>query len=244
MLVVLWVGAWSPARSVGQCCGDCNEDGKVEINELVRAVSNALGQCENPVICSINLLVTGQTKCWDTPGNEIDCAGSGQDAEQPHGAARSYTNNEDGTITDNATGLMWEVKDEGSGIHDLDNEYTWEAAFAFVRGLNVASFAGYTDWRLPNLLELESLNDLDRFLPAIDPAFNTACTANCTVLTCSCTRSNFYWSSSTWARAGETNYAWTVDISSGQSYRLLKGGRYSVRAVRNTPRQSCILPGP
>jgi len=30
-----------------------------------------------------------------------------------------------GTVTDNMTGLMWEKKDNSSGIHDMDNIYTW-----------------------------------------------------------------------------------------------------------------------
>ena len=42
-----------------------------------------------------------------------------------HGAALSYTNNGDGTATDNNTGLMWEVKDDLRGVHDVGNTYTW-----------------------------------------------------------------------------------------------------------------------
>ena len=41
------------------------------------------------------------------------------------GATLSYTDNSDGTITDNNTGLMWEKKDDSGGIHDQDNTYTW-----------------------------------------------------------------------------------------------------------------------
>jgi Protein of unknown function (DUF1566) len=41
------------------------------------------------------------------------------------GAALSYTNNGDGTATDNNTLLMWEVKDNNGGMHDVDNLYTW-----------------------------------------------------------------------------------------------------------------------
>ena len=39
--------------------------------------------------------------------------------------ALSYTDNGDGTITDNNTGLMWEKKDDSGGIHGQNNTYTW-----------------------------------------------------------------------------------------------------------------------
>src|SRR3972149_9882251 len=42
-----------------------------------------------------------------------------------HGPALSYTDNGDGTFTDDNTGFMWEMKDESGGIHDKDNTYTW-----------------------------------------------------------------------------------------------------------------------
>lgn len=42
-----------------------------------------------------------------------------------HGAALSYTNNGDGTATDNNTGLMWEVKERAGGVHDVGNTYSW-----------------------------------------------------------------------------------------------------------------------
>jgi hypothetical protein len=40
------------------------------------------------------------------------------------GAALSYTDNDDGTVTDHNTGLMWEKKDDSGGIHDKDNSCT------------------------------------------------------------------------------------------------------------------------
>jgi hypothetical protein len=42
-----------------------------------------------------------------------------------HGPTLSYTDNGDGTFTDNNTGLNWEEKDDADGIHDKDNPYTW-----------------------------------------------------------------------------------------------------------------------
>lgn len=69
----------------------------------------------------------------------------GQDA-QYQGNAPSYTNNGDGTITDNVTGLMWQ--------QDPGEKMTWEEA---VENLETFRLAGYDDWRLPTIKELYSL---------------------------------------------------------------------------------------
>jgi hypothetical protein len=72
------------------------------------------------------------------------------------GATLDYTDNGDGTITDNDTGLQWEKKSDDGTIHDKDNTYTWEDAFAVhVATLNAEEFAGHTDWRLPNVGDAE-----------------------------------------------------------------------------------------
>jgi Protein of unknown function (DUF1566) len=98
---------------------------------------------------------TGQTTCSnsDVVGTVTPCAGTGQDGDIRAGAALSYTDNGDGTITDNNTGLMWEKKSDDGSIHDQDTAYTWDDAFGVhIAGLNAGSgFAGHTDWRLPNI---------------------------------------------------------------------------------------------
>ncbi len=66
--------------------------------------------------------------------------------------ANEFVDNGDGTITDNATGLMWQQADSGSGIN-------WEAALAHAEGLTLA---GHDDWRLPNAKELQSIVDYTR----------------------------------------------------------------------------------
>ena len=56
-LVAVWgcVVAWSPVRAVGQCCGDCNGDGRVTVNELVTAVSRALDGCQDDGVCDASV---------------------------------------------------------------------------------------------------------------------------------------------------------------------------------------------
>ncbi len=69
----------------------------------------------------------------------------GQDASY-HGNQPSYTNNSDGTITDNVTGLMWE--------QDMGNKISFEAAFSKAE---TSTLGGHTDWRVPSIKEIYSL---------------------------------------------------------------------------------------
>lgn len=63
-----------------------------------------------------------------------------------------FFDNGDGTVTDYATGLMWQQDDSGS-------THNWEAALAYAENLELA---GYRDWRLPNAKELQSIVDYTR----------------------------------------------------------------------------------
>ena len=178
------------------------------------------------------LLTTGQTTCWDSSGSVIPCAGTGHDGDLQTGLARAYVDNGDGTITDTKTGLMWEKLSDDGSIHDQDTTYTWADAFAVkVAALNGGGgFASYTDWRVPNRSELESLVNLGALSPAVSPAFNTGCAPACTVLTCSCTQTFRYWSSSTYQDAPQG--AWYVVFYDGDVGLDGKTDTRFVRAVR------------
>jgi len=81
----------------------------------------------------------------------------------------NFIDNGDGTVSDYATGLMWQKADDG-------NARDWEASLAYSENLELA---GYTDWRLPNAKELQSIVDYTRSpqttkSPAIDPVFLTS----------------------------------------------------------------------
>ena len=60
-----------------------------------------------------------------------------------------YIDNGDGTITDNATDLMWTQSDNGEGLD-------WENALAYTES---SDGAGYLEWRLPNVKELQGIVD-------------------------------------------------------------------------------------
>src|SRR5207247_8582198 len=89
---------------------------------------------------------TGQTTCWDSSGNVIPCAGTGQDGDLQKGAPLSYTDNGDGTITDNNTGLMWEKLSMDGSVHDVSTTYPWaRSEERRVGKVCSVSFAGQPD---------------------------------------------------------------------------------------------------
>ena len=114
--------------------------------------------------------------------------------------------NDDGTITDSATELMWERA--GS-----DTKYNHDAAVARCGDLTLA---GHTDWRLPTIRELISIVDYERRNLAIHPAFKTA--------------ARFYWSATTFAMFPD--FAWYVDFFNGFVGSGNKDFDFYVRAVR------------
>jgi hypothetical protein len=69
----------------------------------------------------------------------------------------NFVVNDDGTVTDTATGLMWQQLSSGSMI--------WNAAVTYCENL---SLAGYNDWRMPNRKEIQSLVDYSKYSPAIN----------------------------------------------------------------------------
>lgn len=80
-----------------------------------------------------------------------------------------FVDNKDGTISDLATGLMWQKADDGKC-------YTWDEALTYAQRLNLA---GHKDWRLPNAKELQSIVDYSRCpettkSPAISPLFKVS----------------------------------------------------------------------
>jgi len=121
--------------------------------------------------------------------------------------AGDFTDNGDGTVTDNNTGLIWQ---QGEG-----GQKTWEDAISYCEGL---SLAGYTDWRLPNIKELESITDDTLYDPAIDTNFFPDAYAS------------LYWSCTTYANG--SSYAWPVDFSYGDVDYSSKTDSNYVRCVR------------
>lgn len=123
----------------------------------------------------------------------------------------NYMDNEDGTITDIASGLMWTKNDNGTGIN-------WVDALAYARNSKVA---GFTDWRLPNVKELQGIVDytrsptahkIDDVGPAIDELFV------CTEITNEAGEDDygFYWTStSAYFNPDKPNYSYAWYVAFG-----------------------------
>ncbi|MCF7920122.1 MAG: DUF1566 domain-containing protein [Candidatus Cloacimonetes bacterium] len=142
-----------------------------------------------------------------------------------------FTDIGDGTITDNATGLMWMQNDSGDGM-------LWEDALSFAEN---ADIAGYDDWRLPNVKELQSIVDYTRApsvtgTPAIDPIFN------CTQITSEAGTADypFYWSGTTHANwTQDQNGAFASYVCFGTAYGYMFGNWIDVHgagAQRSDPK--------
>ena len=170
--------------------------------------------------------------------------GVGSDGNLQRGLTRIFNDQGNGTVKDARTGLFWEKKSDDGSIHDKDNVYSWGQSVSpyamngtmvttFLAALNGGTgqpcFAGYCDWRIPNRRELDSIVNLETFFPATFSAFNTGCTAGCTVTACSCTASSYYWSSSTYV---VPDFAWYVNFYVGAVSADPKPFGYYVRAVR------------
>ena len=149
----------------------------------------------------------------------------------------SYTDNYDGTLTDDNTGLMWEIKDGGDGIedlnnpHDVDNRYTWSLDYAdtapngtvfteFLAELNNNQFAGYDDWRLPTVKELQSL--VDYSVPYQGPVVALDLPGE--------TAQHSYWSST--SDTYDATFVWYVRFDYGLISNMKKNNLNAVRAVR------------
>jgi hypothetical protein len=88
----------------------------------------------------------------------------------------NFVDNKDGTITDKATSLMWSQADSLKGMD-------WEAALKFVQTKNKENYLGYSDWKLPDAKELQSIVDYSRSPSAtnsasINPMFSSTAIVN------------------------------------------------------------------
>jgi len=91
---------------------------------------------------------------WPMPNSQADVTAGAPNLE-------SYTDNGDGTVTDNVTGLMWQQVVPSA-------TYTWANAVAYCPTL---ALAGHSSWRLPSRIELESIVDFGQSSPSINGTY-------------------------------------------------------------------------
>ena len=131
--------------------------------------------------------------------------------------AARFLDQGDGTIADQQTGLIWQQVRSATAM-------TWEEALRYSKG---SALAGWSDWRVPNIRELQSLNDVTRCQPSVDSASFTAMIVG------------NYWSSTTQQNAPER--AWHLNTEYGivsysdktakQYLLLVRGGAESSEMV-------------
>jgi Protein of unknown function (DUF1566)/Secretion system C-terminal sorting domain len=84
-----------------------------------------------------------------------------RDVKTPTTITAHFTDNGNGTITDNLTNLVWQ---KTLNINAL----SWEDALKYAENL---TFANASDWRLPNIKELQSISDMSVGSPSINTTF-------------------------------------------------------------------------
>jgi arylsulfatase A-like enzyme len=154
-------------------------------------------------------------KLPDTGQTTNATATFGEDSDYTRNAP-SFTDNGNGTVTDNNSGLMWQKTDSG--------EMTWDNARTGATTLNLA---GYTDWRLPTAQEAFSMLDHER-----NPAFNSTYFVNNAGGT-----PGYFWSSDLFY--GDNTKVWCTNSGGGlgphnKSATISAGGtnRHHARYVR------------
>ena len=149
-----------------------------------------------------------------------------------------FTDNNNGTVTDNLTGLIWLKNANCAGA--MEN---WNTAIDYAAalydggtscfgtggdcGLSDGSSAG--DWRLPNRNEVLSLINIRFINPALSDAAGTRPWLEGNAFTG--VQSFTYWSSST--NVGRTGFAWGVDFRNGNVVRHDKSSEMYVWCVRD-----------
>jgi hypothetical protein len=126
-------------------------------------------------------------------------------------------------VLDLATGRMWQGCVAGrtgdACASGGPSPMSWQAALAYCDGL---SWGGYDDWRLPDRNELQSILDLGRYDPAVDPTAFPA------------TPSATTWSSSSVALL--SSYAWRISFLQGYVFsNPAKTDTHPLRCVRGGP---------
>ena len=146
----------------------------------------------------------------------------------------AFVDNGDGTISDEATGLMWAQADSGEAMN-------WEQALAYAQEMNDQGHLGYDDWRVPNVKELQSIVDYTRSpytsdSAAIDPLFGATSITN----EAGVSDYGFYWSSTTHLNWTQQEAAAGAYVAFGRSMGYM-GGRWrdvhGAGSQRSDPKQ-------
>ncbi len=127
-----------------------------------------------------------------------------------------YIDNEDGTVTDTATGLIWQKGDRASRSFSQQCEYC-----------DNLKLGGCDDWRMPRIDELRTIIDYKRINPALDPIFKWSGDPYYGI--------NVHYFSKTKA-VFDSRWVWIVSRTGRIDTHCTKdGGYFNVRCVRGGP---------
>jgi len=130
----------------------------------------------------------------------------------------------DGTVTHSRTGLMWKVCSEGQvwsalGCSGTATTHSWNLALQIPSILNVSGgYAGYNDWRLPNIRELHSIVEPKCAFSAINASIFPVI------------QNNFYWSSS--PNFSNDLKAWGVHRGGGNYHSINRNNVGYIHLIR------------
>jgi len=192
------------------CCGDCNQDGQVTIDEIITAVNNALSSCpQSPMrfvdnhdgtITDITTRLVWEKKTTDGSIHDVNNIYSWS-AVGPNPDGSGGGSHPDGTVF---TTFL----------------YGLNGGISFFGTSTSGCFTGRCDWRLPTIEELQGIL-LSPYpcstSPCIDSAFGP-------------TFANSYWSVTTFSNSSDR--VWVVNFVEGIVEYGSKGSSTFARAVR------------
>ena len=183
---------------------------------------------------------SGQTARYDANSVKADDGGLQKGVAWPR---TRFTSNADTTGSDNLTNLVWApngnimpTRDNGWDVDTKvgekmnDGRVTWLHALDYVSKLNAESYLGHTDWRLPNVNELESIVHAEYPLCNGGGCYNAAWLNTQGFSNVQQGSDSIYWSST--ISAGNTLNAWYVNIEYGFVNATGMTGNYYVWPVR------------
>ena len=208
------------------CLSDANSNGECQVIETGYLCGCNNGYFWNGEECATPLtlgnICTNLTKCYNNDGDEITCPAEsedyyGQDAQYAASGTctpQSFTVHTilgDNIVFDNNTGLQWQQTFS-------ENTFNWDNARTHCENL---TYGGYSDWRLPTPVEIQTISDQSRSYPG----FNTTYFTNITN-----SDSSRFWTSQ--ERKADTTKAYFARYLDSMSSYTAKTTEYNVMCVR------------
>jgi len=214
-----WLAAQEFANyQIGDYWSSTTYVGSSNVARVVNFVSDSMSggivmatsKASNSYTLPVRMGQGGSTPVWRT--GQVASVYANDDGALQKGTgwpSQRFTDNLNGMITDNLTGLLWtkDANAPGPAACSPASMMTWQGALDYVACLNSNNYLGQRDWRLPNRKELQSLMDNSNYKPSLPSGHlfqNVKTDIN-----------NFYWSGDTVAYAIHSGNAWIGRMDNG-----------------------------